>query len=134
MCGATATLRLDSSFQESSPRHRRRSTALRALTSTSPHYRRIKGRREGSESTINNIKSILPNRRVRSITTPRVNLNQLGFQAHNTIKALIPHHYEHRGDVTEFFGQGPPITPRPPRAKRPKGRRKRRCKSPRSGP
>lgn len=132
---ATATLRLDSPPQECKPgRPRRRTTALRALTSTSPYYRRVKGRREDSESTNNNIKAILPNRRVRSIGTPRVDLDQLGFQAHTTIKALIHHYYENGGDITEFFGQRPPITPRPPRAKPPKGRRKRRGKSPPSGP
>ena len=128
---ATATLRLDSTPQERKPgRPRRRTTALRALTSTSPYYRRVKGRREDSESTNNNIKAILPNQRVRSIGTPHVDLDQLGFQAHNTIKALIHHYYENGGNITEFFGQRPPTTPRPPRAKPPKGRRRRRGKSP----
>ena len=131
LSGATATLRLDSTPQERKPgRPRRRSTAARALTSTSPYYRRVKGRREDSESTNNNIKATMPNQRVRSITTPRVDLDQLGFQAHNTIKALIHHYYENGGDITEFFGQRPPTTPRPPRAKPPKGRRRRRGKSP----
>jgi hypothetical protein len=36
----------------------------------------------------------MPNQRVRSIGTPRVNLDQLGFQAHTTIKTLIHHYYE----------------------------------------
>ncbi len=135
LSGATATLRLDNTPQESSPgRPRRRTTALRALTSTSPYYRRVKGRREDSESTNNNVKSILPNRRVRSIGTPGVLLDQLGFQAHTTINALIHHYYENGGDITEFFGQRPPITPRPPRAKPPKGRRKRRGRPPPSRP
>ncbi len=132
---ATATLRLDSPPQERKPgRPRRRTTALRALTSTSPYHRRVKGRREDSESINNNVKSILPNRRVRSIGTPHVLIDQLGFQAHTTINALIHHYYENGGDITEFFGQRPPITPRPPRAKPPKGRRKRRGRSPPSVP
>ena len=33
--------------------------------------------------------------------------------AHTTINALIRHHYENGGNITEFFGQRPPITPRP---------------------
>ena len=129
LCGATATLRLDSTPQERKPgRPRRRTTALRALTSTSRYHRRAKGRREDSESIHNNVKSTMPNQRVRSIGTPGVDLDQLGFQAHTTINALIHHYHENGGDITEFFGQRPPTTPRPPRAKPPKGRRRRRCK------
>ena len=135
LCGATATLRLDSTPPECAPgRPRRRTTALRALTSTSRYFRRVKGRREDSESINNNIKATMPNQRVRSIGTPRVDIDQLGFQAHTTIKALIHHYYENGGNITEFFGQRPPITPRPPRAKPPKGRRRRRGKSPPSVP
>ena len=135
LCGATATLRLNSTPQERKPgRPRRRTTALRPLTSTSPYFRAVKGTREDSESINNNIKAKMPNQRVRSIGKPRVHLDQLGFQAHTTIKALIHHYYENGDDITEFFGQRPPITPRPPRAKPPKGRRRRRGKSPPSVP
>ena len=113
---------------------RRRTIALRVFTSRSPYFRAVKGKRKDSESINNNTKAKLPNRRVRSMGTPRVNLDQLGFQANTMMKALIHYCHENGGDITGSFGQRPPITPRPPRAKPPKGRRRRRTKSPRSVP
>ena len=81
-----------------------RSRALRIFPETPPQFDDIFGIREDSESANSDYKSRLWNKRCRTMRHESVEFNNIGYQIHVLITALVAYHNRTGADMTEWFG------------------------------
>ena len=84
---------------------RSRSRALRVFPESEQRFHDIFGLREDSESANSDYKSRLWNRRGRTMRHNSVEFNNIGYQIHVMIAALVAHHNRTGADTTEWFGR-----------------------------
>lgn len=81
-----------------------RSRALRIFPETDHRFGAIFGLREDSESANSDYKNRLWNRRCRTLRHESVEFNNIGYQLHVLITALVAYHNRTGADMTEWFG------------------------------
>ena len=81
-----------------------RSRALRIFPETDQRFHDIFGIREDSESTNSDHKNRLWNRRCRTLRHESVEFNNIGYQIHVLITALVAFHNRTGADMTGWFG------------------------------
>ena len=81
-----------------------RSRALRIFPESDHRFDKIFGLREDSESANSDYKSRLWNRRCRTLRHESVEFNNIGYQIHVMITALVAYHNRTGADMTEWFG------------------------------
>ena len=81
-----------------------RSRALRVFPETTPQFDDIFGVREDSESANSDHKSRLWNKRCRTMRHKSVEFNNIGYQIHVLLTALVAYHDRTGADMTEWFG------------------------------
>ena len=105
LAGATATIRLNSTQDELDGLAKPRVLALRGLATSDPRFWLIFGTRETAENDFSSAKQDLLNRRARSETARRVNLDLIAYQTNMIITAMLFHHRRTAADVSKFFGK-----------------------------
>lgn len=83
---------------------RSRSRALRIFPESDDRFAGIFGLREDSESANSDYKNRLWNRRCRTMGHNSVEFNNIGYQIHVLITALVAYHNRTGADMTEWFG------------------------------
>lgn len=81
-----------------------RSRALRVFPESDERFHDLFGRREDSESANSDYKSRLWNRRCRTMRHESVEFNNIGYQLHVMITALVAYHNRTGADMSEWFG------------------------------
>ncbi len=81
-----------------------RSRALRIFPESDHRFDGLFGLREDSESANSDYKSRLWNRRCRTMGHESVEFNNIGYQIHVLITALVAYHNRTGADMTEWFG------------------------------
>ena len=81
-----------------------RSRALRIFPESDERFHDLFGRREDSESANSDYKNRLWNRRCRTMRHESVEFNNIGYQLHVLITALVAYHNRTGADMTEWFG------------------------------
>lgn len=81
-----------------------RSRAIRIFPETDHRFAGIFGIREDSESTNSDHKNRLWSRRCRTLRHESVEFNNIGYQMHVIISALVAYHNRTGADMAEWFG------------------------------
>ena len=81
-----------------------RSRALRIFPESDQRFDDIFGLREDSESANSDYKNRLWNKRCRTMRHESVEFNNIGYQMHVLITALVAYHNRTGADMTEWFG------------------------------
>ena len=81
-----------------------RSRALRIFPESDDRFDGLFGLREDSESANSDYKNRLWNRRCRTMGHESVEFNNIGYQIHVLITALVAYHNRTGADMTEWFG------------------------------
>ncbi len=102
-----------SSTDEEARLDERRTRSLRAIPEGDPDFRKLFGLREDTESMHNDLKDRYWNRRARSVGHQRRTLDEIGYQLHQGITALIAWQIRTDGELGDHFGMWkPPDKPR----------------------
>ena len=102
--GAETRVRHTQTKQERATK-KSRSRALRIFPESDERFPDLSGRREDSESGNSDHKSMLWNRRCRTIGHHSVELNDVSRQIHRLITALVAYHNRTGADMSRWFGQ-----------------------------
>ena len=81
-----------------------RSRALRIFPESDQRFDDIFGLREDSESANSDYKNRLWNKRCRTMRHESVEFNNIGYQMHVLITALVAYHNRTGADMSEWFG------------------------------
>ena len=81
------------------------SRALRILPESDERFDDIFGRREDSESANSDLKNRLWNSRCRTMSHNSVEFNNISYQIHTLITALVAYHNRTGADMSRWFGQ-----------------------------
>ena len=109
VAGATATIRLDSTQDERDGLTKPRVLALRGLATSDLRFWIIFGIRETAENDFSTAKKDLLNRRARSETARRVDLDLIAHQTNEILTGLLFHHRRTGADVSRWFGKHNPL-------------------------
>lgn len=117
LVGATVRIRLNSTKDEiwASPKHRRRSRAMRAFAEgTTQQFTDLFGLREDSESAFSDMKNGARGR-TRSVGGKRHQLDLTAYQLLNNMEALVAYYKRTGADVSRWWGDYSPIRIAKPR-------------------
>ena len=102
--GAVARIRHNSTKHEREA-DKSYSRALRIFPESDERFEEIFGRREDSESANSDYKNRLWNRRCRTMGHTSVEFNNISYQIHTLITALVACHNRTGADMSKWFGQ-----------------------------
>ncbi len=114
LVGATTRIRHNSTREERemTPRHQRRTLALRIVSEADPDFDSLYGLREDSESNNSQYKQTLHHGRARTVGANSLRLDLLAYQCVTIITALVAPHRRVNSSLKGWFGDSPP--PRQP--------------------
>ncbi len=105
LAGAETRIRHNSTPEERQARpHRRRTRALSALPQSDPHFAKVYGARQDSESIFSDFKSRLRHSRARSPGADNLRLELAAYQLHVAVRALIAYSQRTGDALQDWFG------------------------------